>query len=750
MIKQQERWLSMLKLIFSLLLLSTLSYADSVVEKKANEQVEIYASKMDSKNNIVEASGGVTVVYEEYFISADRATYNRETGELELFDNIRANYKGTSKILGKYARLNIKKKEKFFRPFYMLDKDSKMWMSANEGQLLDQELEIASGTVSGCNPMDPLWTMDFSSSDYNTDSKWLNLYNMRLYIHDIPIFYTPYFGYSLDTTRRTGLLMPSLGLSKEEGFYYSQPIYIAEQNWWDLELTPQIRTNRGSGIYSKFRFVDSPYSYGELKLGYFKEKQEYYEKYKRPTPTGFSNDSFYGYNFLYDNRDVVNQWFGTDFKGQSGLYVDLNFMNDVEYINLAGNSAIDNLTSSQVLSRINFFYNTDDQYFGTYLKYYQNLDLETDDNTIQQLPVIQYHYYLDTLLKDHLLYSLDVKSKNLTRKINKKVNQTDINVPITLQTNLFDEYLNLSYKARLYGQYSQFSGEEEVAVPGEDYHNGYFVRNSHVLSASTQITKAFDEYTHVVGMGISYVKDGGKRETGYYKGKQDYCSNLDNLSDPEYKNKCEFYQIADVQDVTKLDFIQYLYNKDAEQILYHRLSQAIYYGTNRDQKYGELENELDYAITKALHLYNDMFFSFSKHLFSKAINKISYRDYGVNFSLSHLYKDNFRENYTDRSERYTSYLTTRLGYDLSKHYYLSASYAYDIELKIAKTIEFGFLYKKRCWDFGLKYLENNRPVSGAEPIRDRYIMLNIVLKPFMKSNPNNSLFEFKLPEQSQR
>ena len=739
----------MLKYLLLFSFFITLTYGQENTKNNISDKVEIYASIMDSKSNVVEASGGVSVVYEDYFIFAQRATYHRDTGDLELFDNIRANYKGSSKILGDYARLNIKKKEKMFRPFYMLNKESKVWISADEGQLIDEELDIDSGTVSGCNPMNPLWTMDFSSSDYDTDSKWLNLYNMRLYIHDIPIFYTPYFGYSLDTTRRTGLLMPSLGYSKEEGFYYAQPVYIAEQNWWDLELTPQIRTNRGSGLYSKFRFVDSPYSYGELKLGYFKEKQAYYEKYKRKTATGFSNNSFYGYNFLYDNRDVLNQWLGTDFKGQSGLYIDLNFMNDVEYINLATNNAVDNVTATQVLSRINMFYNTDAHYFATYFKYYQNLNLLTDDNTIQQLPVIHYHYYLDTLLEDSLLYSLDVKSKNLTGKINKSVNQTDINIPITLQTNLFNEYLNISYQANLYGQYSRFSGTEELPVPGEKYKNGYYARNYHVISVDTQITKAFDEYTHVIGMGVNYIKNGGSRATGYYIGKKEYCSNLNNILDPEYNNKCEFYQIQDVQDVTQFNFVQYLYNEDAEQIIYHRLSQSVYYGTNKTQKYGELENELDYAITKAIHLYNNMFYSFSKHLLSKAINKISYKDFGVNFSFSHLYKDNFREVYVNRSERFTSYLTTNLGYDYSKHYYLYASYAYDMELKLAKTKEIGFLYKKRCWDFGLKYLENNRPVSGAQPVRDRYIMLNIVLKPFMKSNTNNSLFEFKLPEQQQ-
>lgn len=227
----------------------------------ADNKVEIFSSSINSKGDIVHANGGVTVVYKEYFLTADRGVYDRKTQKLELFGHVRLNHNKKYKILGKYAKLNLAKKERYFKPLYLLDDKSDVWISANEGKAKAEKLDITSGSVSGCDPMNPLWTMEFSSSDYNTDSKWLNLYNTRLYIYDIPVFYTPYFGYSLDTTRRTGLLKPSFGISSTEGFYYEQPIYIAEQNWWDLELNPQIRTSRGEGLYSTFRFVDSPVSH---------------------------------------------------------------------------------------------------------------------------------------------------------------------------------------------------------------------------------------------------------------------------------------------------------------------------------------------------------------------------------------------------------------------------------------------------------------------------------------------------------
>ena len=177
----------------------------------AGDKVEIYASNMDSQKDIVKATGGVSVLYGEYILTADSALYDRKTGDLELHGHVRVSQGSSIKILGEYAKLNIAKKERLFKPFYMSDERSRVWMSAAEGVTQDIDVDVKSGVLSGCNPIDPIWKMEFTSSSYNSDTKWLNVYNARLYIKDILVFYSPYFGYSLDTTRRTGLLMPNVG-----------------------------------------------------------------------------------------------------------------------------------------------------------------------------------------------------------------------------------------------------------------------------------------------------------------------------------------------------------------------------------------------------------------------------------------------------------------------------------------------------------------------------------------------------------
>ncbi len=707
----------------------------------AEDTVEIYATSMDSHNNIVNAYGEVVVIYKDYVLSSKEAVYNKDSGELELFGSIRATQGLSHKLLGERAKLNIATKERIFQPFYMLENKSQVWMSGDEAKSQDKDLEVTSGVLSGCNPNDPLWTMEFSSSTYNTEDKWMSIYNARIYIYDIAVLYTPYFGYSLDTTRRTGLLVPAMGLSSDEGFYYEQPLYIAEQNWWDLELKPQIRTNRGYGSYANFRFVDSQISHGEFSAGYFKEKQRYYFLKE------LAHDSHYGFRLNYDNNDFLDQWLGTSLVGQSGLYIDANNMNDVDYLNLSTNDTTKNATSTQILSRVNMFYNSENDYIGTYFKYYKNLDAVSNELTLQKLPTLQYHHYLETLFDNHFLYNFNLQTNNIQREKDKKVLQTNLDIPLTLQTSLFDEYLNLSYTAQMYGQHSSFSGDENLS--SGLYRDGVYARNYNIFQASSQLSKSYDTFSHVAGLGATFVLNGSQIKTGFYEDTQDFCTREENKN----IKQCEFYNLSTVEDALQFDFTQYFFDASAGQKIYHRLAQSVSY-ENIENKLGELENELDYQITESINFYHNIFYNYYEDSFSKIFNKISYHDSRFDIALSHLYKDTFID-YDETGKPinpYTSYITSSASYTYDSHYSYHVRLDYDMQTALKKSSEIGFMYQKRCWDFGLRYVENNRPIltkTESASVYDRYLYFTIVLKPFMASERGSSNFATKLPENLQ-
>ena len=746
-----------------LLFLFLVSFVNA--DKLANEaKVEVYATSMSTKNNVVTAENDVVVVYQDYHLSAKKAVYNRNTGLLELFENVRATKGDNIQLLGEYAKLNIAQKERSFKPFYMLEKKSNVWMSGCESYAKDMEVNIKSGVMSGCDQNDPFWTMEFTSADYNTDTMWLNLYNARIYIYDIPVFYTPYFGYSLDTTRRTGLLPPKVGWSNDEGALYKQSLYIAESNWWDLEITPQARTSRGSGVYSTFRWVDSKYSKGSISAGYFKEKDKYFYKLDSDgeRENDLKNQKHYGYNFNYDHKDVINQWFGTKLKGQSGLYIDFKNMNDVDYINLSTTNSIETNTATQVISRANMFYNTDDNYVGMYLKYYKDLEKDSNSETLQNLPAIQYHSYLDTLFDDHFLYNLDIKANNFHRDEGQGAIQTDLNIPLQLQTSLFDEYINLSYTSYIYGQNTSFNGEDKQHPPTE-IENGTFIRNYHVFNESSQLTRAYSDFTHVLDFGSQYIFAGEESRDGFYdeefqisgvnKDIQEYCTDKTNrggtsIEQARYDSRCEFYNIADIEENLQLYFSQYLYDSAGKEIIYHRIAQSFVYDTPQ-KEVGEIENELEYQINDYITYYNNMFYNHYKAAFSKNFNKISYHDDIINLGLSYMYQENFALEPNDVG-KYTRYITSSLSYKYNNHWSYNFRTDYDMEIRKKKTTSIGFLYQKRCWDFGLSYIENNRPTldsnGKASSQYERFIYFTVALKPVMQSGSDAGQFIYKLPE----
>ena len=720
----------MFKLWFLVLFFPIFLFADcgdtNLTLETDPDKVEVYATHMHTENEVVYANDDIVVLYKDYYLSAKDAKYDKKSGNLELFGNVRAVQGDKYQLLGDYARLNIAQKEREFKPFYMLEQKSELWMSADKGHIQDKFLDVSTGMISGCDPVKPLWKIKFSSSNYDTTSKWMNLYNAKLYIYDIPIFYMPYFGYSLDTTRRSGLLIPAFGVSSDEGFYYKQPVYIALSNWWDLELDPQLRTGRGMGSYQTFRFVDSKISKGSITTGYFQEKDSYANYLK------LAHRSHYGVDLKYENSDFLNQWFGFDVGGQSGLYIDAKWMNDVDYINLANSDTINNATSNQILSQINMFYNTPDNYFGAYFKYYQDLSQASNAQTIERLPTIQYHNYLSTLFSNHLLYNVDLTSVNLYREVGKDATRTALNVPVTFQTTLFDEYLNFSYQSQFYGENTTFYGPESNLSLSANYQDGWFLRQYNIFSLNSSLTKAYENVTHTMIMGVQYTRAAADTNYGFYKSAPAICT-----SDPT-NDICQFYTVSNVNENTSLDFSQYLYDKKGDQFLYHRLAQQITYATGT-QHFGNIESELEYKLIKNLTYYDDTFYDYDKQLIAKTTNSLIYSDGSLGGNISYLYKDTFLDS-TATTSRFTKYLTSNVSYRYNDHYKYFAGYNYDIEAGRKKSSEVGFLYSKRCWDFGLRYVENTRPIltnnNLASSIDDRYIFFTITLKPIGGSEIN--------------
>ncbi|MFW5624934.1 MAG: LPS-assembly protein LptD, partial [Campylobacter hyointestinalis] len=294
----------------------------------AVENVEFLADNVDKNGQIIEAKGNVLLFSQTYLVTADEAKYDEANEIVELFGNVNILKGENETTRSNYAKVNLKTDEINADSSFAMDKSKELWIQSDESCSNNDAYEVSKSIVSSCNVQDPDWHIKFTSGELNKTSKFLHLYNPVFYVGDMPIFYLPYFGFSTDKTRRSGLLIPQISFGKGEGLRYLQPIYIATHDEWDLEFDPQVRTSRGAGLYSTFRFADSPYSKGLIRGGEFWDKSSYVQKEK------LKNNKHYGYEIEYDRDKLVKYFLDGDYN--EGLWLKYTHLNDIDYLNLRG------------------------------------------------------------------------------------------------------------------------------------------------------------------------------------------------------------------------------------------------------------------------------------------------------------------------------------------------------------------------------------------------------------------------------
>ena len=694
------------------------------------ENVEFVAKEVHKEGSIVTATGDVLVYSPSYLISAKRAKYDEKNEIVELFENVSILRNNEEATNSNYAKINLKTNEITTDNAFAMHQNKELWIASEQFCSSDARIDTSKSIVSSCNVDEPDWHIEYKDGYLDKQKKYLHIYNPVFYgnlpfVGNTPLFYLPYFGFSTDKTRRTGFLTPKISFSKSEGLFFEQPFYIAEYNEWDLELNPQIRTNRGAGLYATFRFADSPYSSGYIRTGFFKDSKKYQDKnsLKYSTHTGVEVE--------YD-RDKLAKYLVNGDYGE-GLYVRFKHLNDFDYLNLRenGNSAYDSL----VHSKINYFVNTKEHYFGIYADYYINTaKIATkygNKDTLQELPTLQYHSYLDSFLSKNLTYSLDVKYHNYTRKIGTKAQQFELNLPVGLNFTLPSDWANLSYTHNFYASHINYQKSFELDKSGfmRDKKNEKYARSWSEIALSSDLARAYDGgLFHTMNLKLSYIQPGYKygeiAERLYAFDKDESEENFVERLDEKYQRQ-----------TLNAGIIQYLFNSDNKKILRHSLNTSYY--TNKG-RFATTDNRLD--------LYFDYFTAFSKLTYDHEKKKLISAQNGIATTYNKLYFD-IRDSYDVKFDDFnikskSHFLQTSAHYTFPKDIRVFGSYAYDYVEKYTKMWQIGISQYRKCWNYGIYFRRNTDPINtsnGPEPKTKNSVMVFFAFYPFGDFNYDFSL-----------
>lgn len=688
------------KIVVSLALASLLIQANA--QELDMEKLQLVAKDVDTKNNIITAVGDVVAYSPTYYLSSDKMVYDKDREILELFDNVLIIKDNKIQTQSNYAYVDMKNDIINQDPVFLMDNSSNIWSNSKEANKDKDLITLENSILSSCDCIDPIWSIRSSSSDYDTEAMWMNTYNPRLYIKNVPVFYLPYFGFPTDTTRRTGLLLPTMGYSSSEGFLYSQPIFIAPADNYDIELIPQIRTQRGYGSYANFRYADSPDSMLNLKTGYFKEFNNYRREEK------LENSEHYGLDIDYERKNI----FSTKKEHQDGVFTSVRYLNDIEYIILKEDDG--NLgTDKKVESKVNYFYNTPEYYGGVYGKYYIDASKKSNANTLQELPQVQFHSYNKELFLENLIYSIDTKAQNFTRKEGLNAKIYDITVPISYTKNILDDYMYLGVENRTILTQYDYSNSLYNNLRYED---GTLIQNRTSFIVGTDLIKPYSDYIHTLNLNASYDIPENLRKDG------DLYNITVKENQPLKYDELSVFPTLQEQKTIKLSLNQSIYDKEnLKQFINHKMSQSILYNSVDEPKFQDLDNYVkinhDYGSLSGKVVYN---MDDNKVVEGSFDNSLSYED--LTFSAGYYYSKKTNNEFNTRDDLESYRLST--SYKLAKDYSIKYYENYDLQEKTRNRQGIGLNIDDSCWNLDLllekeitprsRYVQSTRSYDSYE------------------------------------
>jgi len=354
------------------------------------------------------------------------------------------------------------------------------WIKGDEGEIGGDLIRFKGIKFSSCCPNQPAWFFRAGSGIYYRKRHYLKLYHLTLYMGKRPVLYLPWLEFPTDKRRRTGFLRPYVGFSQREGFLYSQPYFVVTSKHTDLTFIPTVRTMRGAGLYSSFRFMDSPYSKGELNMGIFRDRLSYQERYK------LKNFKHYGWNFKYSRSQLF-------FPDRDSLYMDLKYANDVDYYYLnPKNYRFDTsyLTDKIIESDLNYLYQNNRYLIGVYNRYFIDTSKEDNGNTWQNTPQLNFHYFPQSFY-NHLLLSGDLSLYNYWNDHNRHYYSSTLYLPITLYSAGILNYFNFRFSEIFYGGRGVYGNK--TLIPPSSY--GIWISQ---FSLSSSLLKKYGKFYHSI------------------------------------------------------------------------------------------------------------------------------------------------------------------------------------------------------------------------------------------------------------
>ena len=145
----------------------------------------------------------------------------------------------------------------------------------------DDVTRIVDSVYSTCEPDTVGWKLKSSQLVLNQETGRGVARNAALYIGSVPIFYSPYFNFPIDSRRASGVLIPSFRYSSKNGLDVAVPYYFNLAPNYDATITAREVTKRHPMLDGEFRFLTPNLGQGIIDGSFMPNDPEYNDRNRK-------------------------------------------------------------------------------------------------------------------------------------------------------------------------------------------------------------------------------------------------------------------------------------------------------------------------------------------------------------------------------------------------------------------------------------------------------------------------------------
>jgi LPS-assembly protein len=211
----------------------------------------LYRDPNTGKLNAIDMIGNVHLREPNTLIVAKKGRYNFNTQTKSLIDIFYRTSVSSNKELVRSSNVSTEESQKERKITGLT-----AWGKASEfSQTEPKVYDLTNTSYSTCPPIDPAWRLKASHVVLDKNTGRGTATNVRILVKNVPVFYTPYINFPIDSRRKTGFLYPTFGINNKWGPYFIAPFYWNTAPNYDMTLTPSLISKRGVQLGDEFRYL---------------------------------------------------------------------------------------------------------------------------------------------------------------------------------------------------------------------------------------------------------------------------------------------------------------------------------------------------------------------------------------------------------------------------------------------------------------------------------------------------------------